>query len=288
MKKLSWVDSMTENLVSQIFDKKILFLVLFLGMSYVLINPIGLPIQVSELTMGLYDYIEDIPEGHTVLIIPDFEAAAYSESGPAMEAIMKHIFKKNLKVVVVGFYIDAPMMAERVISNIENHPDLEDKKYGEDYALLPMIMGAEVGATSLGRDVKSVFEEDARGNKLADLPIMDNLETANDFDLVITFGSEGASGYFINQWVIPFGSKLGTCTGALGLTGAITNLQAELIVGGAVGIKGAAEYESLINEPGAAIRDFDAINVSHIITVLAIIGLNIWYFYNQFRKGGAV
>jgi hypothetical protein len=279
------VTKLSETAELKLFvDKKVLFVILFIGMAYVLINPIGLPIKVSDTTLGLFNTIENLQQGSTVLIVPDFEAAAYSESGPTMESTVKHIFKKGSKVVIVGFYIDAPMMAEKVMTEIQDHPVVKNKVYGEDYVLLPMIMGAEVGSASLGRDVKSMFEEDSRGNKLSDLSIMDDLNTAEDFELVITYGSEGAGTYFINQWVIPFGSNLGSCPGALGLTGTITNFQAGLIIGGAVGIRGAAEYESLIEEPGDATKDFDAINISHIITVAAILILNIWFFTSA--RGG--
>jgi hypothetical protein len=253
-------------------------------MAALLVNPIGLPIVVNPWTQGLYDTIDSLSAGSLALVVPDFEAAAYSESGPTMEATLKHYFSKDVRVVIVGFYIDAPMMARKVIANLEGASSFVGKVYGTDYVLLPMIMGGDVGAASLARDFMGMFALDAEGDPIAGMPIFAGVNDANDFAMTIAYGSEGATGFLVNQWFIPYGVPTGSCSGALGLTGMISSFQAGLNIGGAVGIRGAAEYEVLLGAPGAASAQMDTINIAHIIAVLVIVGLNIVYVYERISK----
>ena len=273
--------------LKKLYTLKWLHVVLFLGMAFLLINPIGLPMTIAPYTKAMYDYINTIPAGKTVLVVPDFESAAYAESGSTMEGALKQFFGRNLKALIVGFYLDSPQMTEKVLSRIKNDPAVKNKVYGVDYAVLPMVFGGETGAASLARNIKGMFSTDVYGNPIATLPIFANLNTAADFALAITFGSEGASSYIIHQWELGYGTPVADCTGALGLTGAISNFQSRLTVGSAVGIRGAAEYELLIGKPGAALAQMDTINMAHIITVAAIIVTNIFYFSQKLGvKGG--
>jgi hypothetical protein len=133
--------SETLSLNKVVMNRKWLHVILFVAMAILLINPVGLPIVINPYTQGMYDFIESIPEGSTILVVPDFEAAAYSESGPTMEATLKHFFNRNLKCVIVGFYIDAPMMAIKVLDRISASAAIQNKVYGVDYSVLSIVMG---------------------------------------------------------------------------------------------------------------------------------------------------
>jgi hypothetical protein len=129
-----------------------------------------------------------------------------------------------------------------------------------------------------------MFQVDNYGDPLADQPIFNGINDATDFAMTIAYGSEGAGTFMVNQWYIPFGVPHGSCPGALGLTGMISNYQAGLNIGGAVGIRGAAEYELLVGIPGMALAQMDTINAAHLIAVIVIIGLNIVFVFEKFTK----
>jgi len=56
------------------------------------------------------------------------------------------------------------------------------------------------------------------------------------------------------------------------------------LVGLLGGLKGAAEYELLINKPGFATKGMDAQSVAHLIIILFILIGNIGYFATRKQK----
>jgi hypothetical protein len=60
--------------------------------------------------------------------------------------------------------------------------------YGEDYVFLGFIPGSETGLASLLADIRGTVTVDFYGTPIDELPIMNGVNTATDFDLV--FDSE--------------------------------------------------------------------------------------------------
>jgi len=48
-----------------------------------------------------------------------------------------------------------------------------------------------------------------------------------------------------------------------------------------VGVRGGAEMEKLINEPGNATVSMDAINISHIMLVIVVVLSNVGYIVTR-------
>jgi len=57
------------------------------------------------------------------------------------------------------------------------------------------------------------------------------------------------------------------------------------MVGMVAGLKGAAEYEKLIEIPGRAARGMDAQSIAHLVMIGFIVLGNIAYFMGRRRKG---
>ena len=66
-------------------DRRILYLLTVVLMSWVLINPIGLPIQVDEINRNYYEIIESLPPGSIVFASLDIEAGMWGECGYKLE-----------------------------------------------------------------------------------------------------------------------------------------------------------------------------------------------------------
>ena len=73
-----------------------------------LLFPVGLPIKISSEVRGVYDYIEGLPEGSVFLLSLDFDPASKPELYPQAIAILRHAFKKNLRVVAMTLWVSAP------------------------------------------------------------------------------------------------------------------------------------------------------------------------------------
>lgn len=267
-------------------DPRLLHGLLFASMALFLVFPAGFPVYINNYTRGLYDYIEKLPASSIVAVSIDFAAPAYDESGPVVEATVIHMFRKNLKLVFVGYNQDVPILSEKALSKLARYTS--SKVYGEDYVVLPYVVGADTGLASFGRDPHGMFKMDYRGNDIDKLPLMNRVHHAKDFSLAIAYGAGQMDQAYVRQWYIPYGVKVGDCGSALFLNNIITDYESGLIVGGAVGVRGAAEYERLIGVLGDGTRNMDSINISHLMVVFAIAAANIRFLWQKThqKKGG--
>lgn len=110
---------------------------------------------------------------------------------------------------------------------------------------------------------------------------MNRVHHAKDFSLAIAYGAGQMDQAYVRQWYIPYGVKVGDCGSALFLNNIITDYESGLIVGGAVGVRGAAEYERLIGVLGDGTRNMDSINISHLMVVFAIAAANIRFLWQK-------
>ncbi|GAF89994.1 unnamed protein product, partial [marine sediment metagenome] len=126
----------------EIMDKyyrQIIFLAVLAGCFIPAFYPFGFPIAVTDNTLNAHNYIESLEKGDLVLVATDYGAAMWTEAGPAMNPIVQHLFEKEVKIVFVGFSIEAPLMTERLLNEI----DTGNTVYGVDYVNLGYIPGAE-------------------------------------------------------------------------------------------------------------------------------------------------
>ena len=82
-------------------DRRWIFLVVALITAIPIIIPLDLPVQVTKDVRGVYDEIEAVPDGSPILISFDYEPGSTPECDPMATAILKHCFRKNLKVIGV-------------------------------------------------------------------------------------------------------------------------------------------------------------------------------------------
>ena len=97
-------------------DRRIIFLVIGLCTLLPLLFPVGLPIKISSEVRGVYDYIEALPEGSVFLLSLDFDPASKPELYPQAIAILRHAFKKNLRVVGMTLWVSGTGLADQILS----------------------------------------------------------------------------------------------------------------------------------------------------------------------------
>src|SRR5690349_24953556 len=85
-------------------DRRIIFLVIGVCTLLPLLYPVGLPIKTSNEVRGVYDHIESLPEGSVFLLSLDFDPASKPELQPQAISLLRHAFKKNLRVVALTLW----------------------------------------------------------------------------------------------------------------------------------------------------------------------------------------
>jgi len=269
-------------------DQKYLYLVLAIAVSIPMITPLGLPVVPGTYTKNTYNFISSLPEG-SVFVLDAAQTAGY---GPELEtqyvAILKHLLSLDVKLVIVSFSAEGPMLVDMgftggIISGAPVDPADYGDVYGEDYVYLGYIPGEETAFFAFGLDCW-MTHVDEYGTPLEDLPIMQYCKSAEDWYAIMSFAG-GAHEQRIAQWNSVYGVPL-----LFGVPGVSAPRMYSYIATGQVesmlvSLIGAAEYEMLSGKIGLASALMDVLNLGQITIVLFIILGNIGYFIER-RRGG--
>ncbi|MBU1082502.1 MAG: hypothetical protein KKB59_18595, partial [Spirochaetes bacterium] len=200
-------------------------------------------------------------------------------------AMTRHMFKGNLKIIIVSHTVDGQIFADMHFPPIAEE---YGKEYGVDYVHLGYYAGAEAGIASFLADISSTYPSDFNKIPLEDLPLMQTVKNHEQIDLAIcATGGGDILPAWIRQAHTTYGIKMLLIPGGGVITYAVPYYPDQTlgIVGG---LRGAAEYELLINRPGSAIAGMDSLSVSFAWLIILMLVCNIGYIRDRLSKGGAV
>jgi len=255
-------------------------------MAIPLIHPLGLPIVVSESTKDFYNAIDQLKPGDVVLFDIGFGSGGYPTLGPAAIAVLRHCFSKHLKVVIMATAQEGTVIYPLIMDKVKPE-EVYGAKYGEDYVFLGYIAGVQTAMAAVLGDLHSAAPVDYFGKSIDTLPMMANIRGADDIDVVayLTTAGEIAEG-----WVYQSYSryKKVTCGGWLSMMTPSLKpyYDAGALTGMMDGIRGAAEYEYLIDQPGDALKTTDILNLTQTWVLILVILGNIAYFVTRGKEGG--
>jgi len=271
-------------------DRRWIYVLVGICVLIPLIRPVGLPTFTTPYTQALFDYIDKIPpDGPAILISFDFDPATAPELLPMAEAILRHCFAKDINVMCLGLYPTYIGMIDMALSNVK-----EDygAKSGEEFVFLPFVPGVTAVMLSIGVDIKRTFGRDYYGVPLDSLPMMRHIRNYDDVALVLSISGTQLPRY----WAVLVGTtyhvKVGVGTTAVSAAEFYTFLQTGQFVGMLGGLKGAAEYENLINAKGYTKKDtrkvasmgMDAQSFVHLLMIILIVIGNIAYLNIRKKK----
>lgn len=278
-----WMAGMTFSEKMLKIDRRIIFLMIGLCTLLPLLYPVGLPIRISAEVRGVYDHIESLPERSVFLLSIDFDPASKPELYPQAIALLRHAFRKHLRVVTMTLWVSGTGMADQLVTQVAKEMG---KEYGTDYAFLGWSPGGQAVIINMGQDLHSAFPSDYSGKSTKDLPVLDGVRSLKDVGYMVSLGA-GRPG--VEEWYV-FGKDKykfelgGGCTGVMapGLYPLLRSGQINGLIGG---LRGAAEYENLIGQKGKAVAGMDAQSATHLAIILLVIMCNLFYFSLRQQRG---
>lgn len=256
-------------------DRRIIFILIALAALIPLLYPIGLPVRVSSEVEKVYRYMDSLPPRAVFLLSMDFDPASKPELHPMAVALLRHAFRKNLRVIGVTLIVTGTGMAEQVFRQVSEE---EGKEKGVDYAFLGYTPGGSAVILNLGQDIYTTFPTDHYGNRTAELPLMRDVRTLRDVRYVLSLAA-GDPG--IEAWYVygkeKYGFEMGGGCTAVMAPGLYPFLNTGQINGLIGGLRGAAEYEVLLARKGKATAGMDAQSVTHFVIILLIAMCNLFY-----------
>jgi hypothetical protein len=261
-------------------DRRWLFLVMAVAIVVPLVVAMPLPLYVSAMVQDLYDAIEALPEHSIVLISSDYDPTAKPELEPFHVALLHHLARKKIRMVMISLWPAAPPLTDQVVAEVKLVEEYGYTK-GVDFVHLGYKDGRQIVMESMGNSIRGTFPRDREGNAVESNPLMHEVDDYGDVAMLINIsgGSPGVKEY-VQVVQSRYGIRMiGACTAVSG-PDYVPYYQAtpKQLLGLAAGMKGTAEYEKLVGRPGAAMAGMAAQSSSHLLLILFILFGNVMFF----------
>lgn len=243
------------------------------------------PVVVTWPVRGAYETIENMPDDKLAIIDILWDSGTVAESRPQTEALIRHLMLRNKKFAIVAFMPQGNKLAYDSAKRIGSELG---KEYGVDWihwgyrpagAMIQFMMG-------MGLDIPGTVKSDIEGKPVTSYPIMNGVKSIKhgDVGLIAEVTPSGTLDYWIAYVYGPYRTPLIYCPTAVMAPEGYNPLDAGQIRGMLTGMKGAAEYESLLGRRDFATRATGALSTSHLLIIVLIIIGNIGYISSRRRR----
>ena len=263
-------------------DRRIIFLLIALATLVPLIHPFGLPIKVSPEVRGVFDHIEALPKGSVFLLSLDFDPSSKPELQPQAIALLRHAFRKDLRVIGMTHWLTGTSLADTTFATVAKEMGKQPVK---DYVFLGWSPGTSSLVIAMGQDLYKAFPSDHAKRPTLGMPVLEGVRNLRDVNYLISLAA-GNPG--IEMWYV-FGKDKYRFEMAGGATGVMAPglypfLRSGQINGLIGGLQGAAEYETLIGVKGTAVGGMDAQSADHFVIIVLVLLCNVFYFVLRGEK----
>ncbi len=255
---------------------------------------LGLPQStVTRYTQLVFDEVDQLgPDTKPIILSLNYDPGTLAELQPMAEAVLRHIFARKGKVIVLTFMPTGAGLAQETIYRIAG--EFKDKGIveGENFAFLGFNFPFAACVQGIGRDIRKHYPQDQRGVNLDDMPMFKDVTNYQDIHIVLDLAGNNYPVAWISNAHERFGARFAmgvTNVMAADFTPYVSSGQAQ---GMLQGMRGAAEYERLLVEAGYwpttgdATLGMDAQSVTHVLILILIVLGNLGYFLGR-KKGGA-
>jgi hypothetical protein len=266
-------------------DRRIIFLFIMAAVIIPFFRPLGVPVHVTDHVQKVFDFIENVPPGEQpVLVSMDYSPGTMPELYPMNLAILRHCFARGVRVVGMTLDPRGAGIGELAMTRVADEYEVE---YGEDYVYLGFRPGIIAVILGIGEDIKRVFGTDNYGTDLDSIPMMREVSTYDDIPLVVTLAASSMPESWISYANSRYGQLIASGVTAVMAADFYPWLQTGQFIGMLGGLKGASEYELLVEEAGYsserkdATRGMDSQSVVHLLIVILIVMGNISYLASR-------
>ena len=282
VKKPQGPRTFNEKLMSM--DRRWVFLVLGIVVIAALLTGIKAPLSITQEVREVYNFVEDLQPGDNLLVAIDYDPNAKAELHPMAYAILEQALAKKLKVITLTLSQNGAGMAEQVVRDVIDSVATYHgfrPEYGKDYVFLGYRPYYALVILGMGQNFRIPYPTDYYTTPLDSLPMMQRIQNYNQVKGVIDITGSNVA----DAWVANANGRYGVKV-ALGLTGVSAAdyypfYQSKQIFGLMGGMKGAAEYEKLTNNPGLATEAMGVQTYAHLVIIAFIIIGNLGYFLDK-------
>jgi hypothetical protein len=277
-------------------DRRIIYLVLAAVVILPMLFPSAMHVRVMPPVEKLFNAVDTIDAGKALIIDFDYDPQTLPEQEPMGLAILRHAFKRRIKVLALSLYVQPLGLAQSALDQVVGEVNAEAQTiadsiiYGRDYVFLGWQPPALVPILGMGESIINVYPKDYYGNQSDTLPLLKTIKNYNQVELLISISSGDPPLWWIGYAQNRFGLHVGVGCTAVSASDFYPFLQSGQFSGLIVGMKGASEYEELvesrlgINKKRKASEALPALTYAHLVMILFIIIGNVGYFVKRRQK----
>ncbi|UCD62627.1 MAG: hypothetical protein JSW34_07600 [Candidatus Zixiibacteriota bacterium] len=273
------------SLYAKEVERRIIFLFILVAVAAPILFPITFTEKPTAVVQAVFDKIENLPSGSTVLLSFDFDPAMAPEVQPMANAISRHCLEKGHKVIFMSLWATGQALLSQSLSDyiLLGFPDKVD---GVDYVNIGYKAGNEGVLNVIVSNFEKMFPTDVNSVPLKDIRIFDDIASAKDVDFIMSIGG-GMPGP--KEWVLFVGDP-GDVDVGVGVAAVVAPQMYPYypaqVIGILGGVKGAAEYEYALKDAYPVFADMDTPGLrmmgpqtlAHIVILSFIVIGNIIYF----------
>jgi hypothetical protein len=262
-------------------DRRIIFALIAVAVGVPLASGARIDPGRNPRSEDVYKHIEQLEPGSVVVIAFDYGPSSMPELQPMAVAITRHALQRNLRVV--GLTLDAagPILAESVLNRVGRETGKRD---GVDYVNLGFNPGYTAVIVGMGTDIGEQYRTDFKGRAYGSLEVTRGLRNYDDIGLVVDLASSNTPGAWVQFAHLRYGAKVAAGVTAVMAQDYYPYLQSKQLIGLLNGMKGAAEYEKLVNAPGDGMGGMVAQSYSQLLIILLVAFGNTVYFLHRRRQ----
>jgi len=263
-------------------DRRLIFLALAILLVFPIVKPLGLPnLNLGSEVKSLYARIEGLPPRSFILMSLDYDPATRPELHPQAVAILRHAFRKDLRVAILTLNAGATGLIEEIGERIPK--DIAPEKvYGKDYVILPYQPNPVAVMTQMGMDLYQIYDKDREGNPIREMAVFKGIKNVKDMQLGICITGTAMLDYWIAYTGDKFKFPMAGGVTAVSQMGYAPYLQTGQLKGLVGGMKGAADYETLINHKEKGTSGIDALSLAHLMVIILIVTANIMMLWLKY------
>lgn len=258
------------------YDRRWIYLLIFIVVIGPLLQPLGFPISVSPDTEVYHKILADVKPGDKVLFTLNTEFSGYMEIQSGIIASMRILINRGAKICVAVGHPEATSIPQLVFDACSAELAAGDYQYGRDYVNLGYILPNESAVAALAEDFHSTVRQDAKGASIAGT-FLDGVTDWSSWALIADFTTGLSTTYLRSHFALRGTPMTVNVIGVMspterpfydsGIYKAILN-----------SMRGGAELEYLIGHPGPGMTAMDAFTLGHYLLIVFIIIGNIGYF----------
>lgn len=275
-------------------DRRIIYLALFLLLTIPFLLRWRLPVYISPETKAFYEAVERVEEGKLIMVMSNWGPGTQGENDPQYRAVVKHLLRSRKKFALISLTDDpvpiaiADKITRDLIEEEKRRSGQFDWRYGIEWINLGYKPGP-LGTTlqALSTDIWKVVTRDYTGRDIGSFEIMKGLRTMADVQLFIACvaGREALDviGIVKSRYKE---LEVATTTMSIVATSLYPYLESGQLSGMLDGLRGANEYESILDPRSPTSPRVNALTIGHLFLISLIVLGNLGYV--KAKKEGVI